>query len=83
MTMRTSIQKNRGLLAATAVALITLLAGPSPAVTGTAVFCSSVSARSYDTYRDVFGPTSPRPWSSKATTIPTSTAGSTTRTATW
>jgi hypothetical protein len=28
MTMRTSIQKNRGLLAATAVASITLLAGP-------------------------------------------------------
>jgi hypothetical protein len=26
----------------------------SPAVTGTAVFCGSVSARSYDTYRDVF-----------------------------
>jgi hypothetical protein len=54
MSMRTSITKNRGLLAATAVALITLFSTPAPAVTGTAVFCSSVSARSYDTYRDVF-----------------------------
>ena len=54
MSMRTSIQKNCGLLAATSVALITLFSIPSLAVTGTAVFCSSVSARSYDTYRDVF-----------------------------
>jgi hypothetical protein len=78
MSMRTSIQKNRGLLAATSVALITLIAGPlagcvspspatpartasasrvsapSPAITGTAAFCGSVSARSYDTYRGVF-----------------------------
>jgi hypothetical protein len=54
MSMRTSIKKNRGLLAATSVALITLFSIPSLAVTGTAVFCSSVSAHSYHTYRDVF-----------------------------